>query len=79
MITMLKKIILMIVGILASMGTGALIALWQCSQRRWCPRYLRKQLDAWYKQVEKQNVERHAIRKVAILRDGQDIPPDKAA
>jgi hypothetical protein len=79
MIDMMKKIIVVIVGIIASMGTGALIALWQCSQRRWCPRYLRRQLDAWYRQMGRQNVERHAIRKIQILKDGQDIPPDEAA
>lgn len=74
-----RKIIITIVGILASMGTGAILALWQCSKRRWCPRYLRKQLDAWYRQVGRQNTERHALGKIKILRAGQDIPPDEAA
>jgi hypothetical protein len=76
---MLRKIIILIAGVAISVGTGALLALWQCSRRRWCPRYLRRQLDAWYRQVERQNSERHAIRKIAILKEGQDIPPDKSA
>ena len=76
---MLKKIIIVFAGLIASLGTGALLALWQCSRRRWCPRYLRRQLDAWYRQVERQNSERHAIRKIAILKEGQAIPPDKSA
>jgi hypothetical protein len=55
---MARKIFIVLAGIMISMGLGALIALWECSQRRWCPRYLRRQLDAWRKQMERQNSER---------------------
>ena len=76
---MMRKIIVMIVGVLVSMGTGALIALWQCSHRRWCPRYLRRQLDAWHRQVSRQNDARHANRRNEASRERRDIPPDEAA
>ena len=79
---MLKKIIIVFAGIIASMETGAVLALWQCSQRKWCPRYLRRQLDAWHKQISQQNAERQALDNIKILRGRQDIPPpdnDEAA
>ena len=75
----MRKIIIGLAGITISMALGALLALWRCSQRTWCPRYLRRQLDAWYKQMAQRNAERQAIDKIKILRKGQDIPPDKAA
>ena len=57
---MARKILIGLAAIVISMGLGALMALWLCSQRSWCPRYLRRQLDAWRKRMERQNEERHS-------------------
>jgi hypothetical protein len=57
---MLRKTLIVLAGILISMGLGAILGLWQCSQRKWCPRYLNRQLDAWRKQMVRRNAERHA-------------------
>ena len=57
---MIWKISMVLAGVVISMGLGALMALWRCSQRSWCPRYLRRQLDAWRKRMERQNEERHS-------------------
>ena len=62
---------MVLAGVVISMGLGALMALWQCSQRSWCPRYLKRQLDAWCKRMERQNEARHQhIPK----RDGKTQP-----
>ena len=57
---MARKILILLAGVAISMGLGGLVAVWRCSQKRWCPRYLQRRLDAWRKQVEKQNDERHS-------------------
>ena len=43
---------------------GALMSLRWCSRQSWCPRYLRHRLDAWRKQMQEQNEERHMIKLV---------------
>ena len=61
---MIRTILIGLAAIIISMGLGGLVAIWQCSQRTWCPQYLRRKLDAWRKQVESQNEERHLLRLV---------------
>lgn len=56
---MLWKIFMAISFATSFMGLGALVALGLCSRRRWCPRYLRRQLNDWRRLMEKQNKERH--------------------
>jgi hypothetical protein len=61
---MARKILILLAGVAISMGLGGLVALWQCSQGNWCPRYLRRRLDAWRKRMERQNDERHSLRLI---------------
>jgi len=75
---MLRLILIVALSIGISMGLGALLALWQCSQQRWCPRYLQRQLDEWRRQMMKQNAERRAGK---VVKMDKPTPPegDKAA
>ena len=73
---MLWKILMAILFAASCTVLGALIALGLCSRRRWCPRYLRRQLDSWRRLMEKQNKERHKGKPVP---EQTTPPPDEAA
>jgi hypothetical protein len=70
---MLRPVILVSLGILISMMLGAAIGLWQCSKRKWCPRYLQRQLDVWRRQMAKQYAERKAGK---VMRIERPAPPE---
>jgi hypothetical protein len=59
---MLRRVLIKLAAIVFCMGLGALAALWQCSKRKWCPQYLKRQLDDWHKQMKKPNKRRHSNR-----------------
>lgn len=69
----IRTILIVALGIAISMVLGGLIGVWKCSQRRWCPRYLQKQLDEWRRSMAKQNEERRAGK---ITRISKPTPPD---
>jgi hypothetical protein len=52
-------------SLIAFAAIGAAIALWACSKRTWCPRYLRRQLDRWHKKIERRNTDRNAVEHIA--------------
>ena len=61
---MARKILIGLAAIVISMGLGGFMAVWRYSQQNWCPRYLKRRLDAWRRQMERQNRERHPLRIV---------------
>jgi len=70
---MLRPVILIGLGIVISMVLGAVIGLWQCSKRKWCPRYLQRQLNVWRRQMAKQYAERRAGK---VMRMERPTPPE---
>jgi len=71
---MLRIILIVGLGLSISMTLGALVGIVICSQQNWCPRYLRRQLDAWRKQMAKQYAERQARR---VAKVNGPTPPEK--
>lgn len=52
---------LLLAAILASfalLAIGGAVTIWTCSRHTWCPYYLRRQLDRWYKTLEKRNAKK---------------------
>ena len=43
---------------IALLVIGGGIAFWTCSRHTWCPYYLRRQLNSWYKTLEKRNAKK---------------------
>jgi hypothetical protein len=69
---MIRTILIGLAAVTISMGLGGFMAIWQCSQRTWCPRYLQRRLDAWRSQMVRQNEERRSLRVVPKEHPGKD-------
>jgi hypothetical protein len=63
---MLRKIIIVGLGIAVSLIAGVIMGIWRCSQQNWGPRYLRQQLNSWRRQMTRQNAEQR-IGKVTTF------------
>ena len=75
---MIQAVLMLATGFTLSAILGGLAGTWWCSRQRWCPRHMQRQLDAWRRQMTRQNAERQRSSRS----QGTDAAPpegDRAA